>query len=66
MSLRESVVRAWRAARQLGRSVIGVPDYDAYLRHCREHHAGREPMTYAEFFTDRQGARYKGTGGRCC
>ncbi len=66
MSLRESLLRAWLGARQLARAVIGVPDYDTYLRHCREHHPDRAPMAYAEFFANRQGARYKGTGGRCC
>jgi uncharacterized short protein YbdD (DUF466 family) len=58
--------RIWRRAKQSARSAIGVPDYDTYLRHCREHHPERTPMTYAEFFTERQTARYRGTGGRCC
>ncbi len=56
----------WKRARQTARSIIGVPDYDAYLQHCREHHSGQTPMSYAEFFAERQTARYKGTGGRCC
>jgi uncharacterized short protein YbdD (DUF466 family) len=46
--------------------VIGVPDYDNYLRHCAEHHPGQPPMDYAAFFAERQAARYRGTGGRCC
>lgn len=62
----EFIARIWRRARQTARSVIGVPDYDAYLRHCREHHPEHAPMTYAEFFAERQAARYRGTGGRCC
>ena len=66
MSLRDSLASAWRSARQLGRSVIGVPDYDAYVRHVREHHADRAPMSYEQFFAERQQARYRGTGGRCC
>jgi uncharacterized short protein YbdD (DUF466 family) len=56
----------WQRARQTARSVIGIPDYDTYLRHCREHHPERAPMTYEQFFTERQAARYRGTGGRCC
>jgi uncharacterized short protein YbdD (DUF466 family) len=43
-----------------------VPDYDAYVKHLREHHPEREVPSYKEFFRERQVARYKGTGGRCC
>jgi len=66
MRPREFAKRLWLRARQTARSIIGVPDYDTYLRHCREHHPERAPMTYQEFFTERQNARYRGTGGRCC
>ncbi|HXE78259.1 MAG TPA: YbdD/YjiX family protein, partial [Rhodanobacter sp.] len=44
----------------------GVPDYDTYVAHLRQHHPGRAIPGYAEFFRERQIARYKGTGGRCC
>jgi uncharacterized short protein YbdD (DUF466 family) len=66
MSLRERVNHAWSLARETARRAIGVPDYDAYVRHCREHHPDRAPMDYAAFFAERQAARYRGTGGRCC
>jgi len=56
----------WLRARQSARSVIGIPDYDTYVRHCREHHPETPPMNYEEFFAERQAARYRGTGGRCC
>jgi uncharacterized short protein YbdD (DUF466 family) len=62
----EFVARLWLRARQSARSVIGVPDYDTYVRHCREQHPDRSPMNYQEFFAERQAARYRGTGGRCC
>lgn len=57
---------AWRAAVRLARRLIGVPDYDAYVAHLRTAHPEREPMSYAEFFAERQAARYRGGGGRCC
>ncbi len=60
------LLRLWKFARQTARSVIGVPDYDTYLRHCRDHHPDKTPMDYAGFFAERQAARYRGTGGRCC
>ena len=66
MSLSDFLRRAWQRARQMARSSIGVPDYQAYLAHCRHKHPDAAPMSYEAFFTDRQAARYRGTGGRCC
>ena len=50
------------------RLMVGVPSYDTYVEHMRRTHPGQTPMTYAEFFRDRQDARYGGKGGgfRCC
>jgi uncharacterized short protein YbdD (DUF466 family) len=56
----------WRRAVQTARLCCGVPDYDAYVRHLRQHHPDRAVPTYAAFFRERQIARYGGTGGRCC
>lgn len=51
---------------QTARLSCGVPDYEVYVEHLREHHPERKVPSYAEFFRERQEARYKGTGGRCC
>lgn len=51
---------------QTARLMVGMPDYDAYCRHVADHHPGTTPMTRAEFFRDRQQARYGSGGGRCC
>jgi uncharacterized short protein YbdD (DUF466 family) len=51
---------------QSARLSCGVPDYDTYVRHLRERHPEREVPSYQAFFRERQVARYKGTGGRCC
>jgi uncharacterized short protein YbdD (DUF466 family) len=56
----------WRRAVQTARLCCGVPDYDVYVRHLREHHPDRPVPAYAAFFRDRQAARYGGMGGRCC
>ena len=56
----------WKWAVQTARLCCVVPDYDVYVKHLREHHPERKVPTYAEFFRERQVARYKGTGGRCC
>ncbi len=53
--------------RQAARLMVGMPDYDAYLRHMSDHHPGQPVMDRVAFFRDRQEARYGGrNGGRCC
>lgn len=53
--------------RQAARLMVGMPDYDAYLRHMADHHPERPVMDRVAFFRDRQEARYGGrNGGRCC
>ncbi|MET0254899.1 MAG: YbdD/YjiX family protein [Luteibacter sp.] len=56
----------WKWAVQTARLCCGVPDYDVYVKHLRDHHPDREVPTYSQFFRERQEARYRGTGGRCC
>lgn len=56
----------WARAVQTARLSCGVPDYDVYVEHLRTHHPEREACSYETFFKERQVARYKGTGGRCC
>jgi uncharacterized short protein YbdD (DUF466 family) len=51
---------------QTARLCCGVPDYEVYVRHLREHHPERPVPSYEAFFRERQVARYKGGGGRCC
>jgi len=53
--------------RETAHLMVGLPRYDVYLRHMAERHPGQQPMSEAEFFRDRQQARYGGkNGGRCC
>lgn len=48
--------------------MIGMPNYDTYVAHIRRTHPDQTPMTYEEFFRNRQDARYGGGKGgfRCC
>ena len=49
--------------------MVGLPDYDTYVEHMRATHPEQTPMTYEEFFRERQDARYGGGNGkvgRCC
>ncbi len=56
-------------ARQTARLMIGVPDYDNYVRHRQTFHPNEPIMTYEEFFLERQSARYTISKDRmkgCC
>ncbi len=58
-----------RAVRQTGRLMVGIPDYDTYVNHCRATHPDQPVMSYEEFFRERQANRYGlGRNGmmRCC
>jgi len=59
---------ALRCACETARLMVGVPDYETYVAHVARTHPGQAPMSYAEFFKDRQDARFgaKGGGFRCC
>jgi len=49
--------------------MVGFPDYDTYVEHMRRTHPDGTVMTYAEFFRERQNARYGADGRkgfRCC
>lgn len=48
------------------RTVIGVPDYDRYLRHMQAHHPGCAMLSRTEFAKARLEARYSSPGSRCC
>lgn len=38
--------------------MIGVGDYDAYVKHMREHHADAAVMSYKDWYRNRVDARY--------
>jgi uncharacterized short protein YbdD (DUF466 family) len=56
----------WRRLVQTARLCCGVPDYENYVRHLKRQHPERPIPDYASFFRERQNARYRGSGGRCC
>ncbi len=53
----------WRQARSVLRRVIGAPDYEAYLDHCRQ--AGHPPR-FSEREYVKEFFETKGKGVRCC
>ncbi len=69
LELRElapDVVKMGRYLTQSLRLMVGVPDYGSYLAHHQATHPEREPMSYEEFFRERQAARYSARVGKCC
>jgi uncharacterized short protein YbdD (DUF466 family) len=63
-AMRTLITRACQCLRQM----IGIPDYEGYVKHVRSAHPGQDCMTYEEFFRERQLSRYEGKtpGSRCC
>ena len=59
-----------KASRYLGqtmRSMVGMPEYSTYVSHMEANHPDATPMTYEEFFRNRQDARYgQNAQGKCC
>jgi uncharacterized short protein YbdD (DUF466 family) len=60
------ITRAWRALVAAARRIAGIPDYEAYVAHLRSHHPERAIPSATDFFAERQQARYRRGGGRCC
>jgi uncharacterized short protein YbdD (DUF466 family) len=65
-SLRKACGAIWPALRGAARLACGVPDYDTYVAHLRRAHPERAIPSYAEFFAERQQARYGSGRSRCC
>jgi uncharacterized short protein YbdD (DUF466 family) len=53
-------------ARVVCRRVLGVPDYEAYVRHLALVHPGITPLAREQFEHERLDARYSRPGAKCC
>lgn len=64
----DQLAKAGRYLGQTMRSMVGMPEYSVYLEHMEKNHPGTRPMSYEEFFRERQEARYgaNGRAGKCC
>lgn len=65
-ALAERLRHVWCIVVRAARLAVGVPDYGTYVRHCRQHHPERVPMSRAAFFRERMDARYGRGRSRCC
>jgi uncharacterized short protein YbdD (DUF466 family) len=55
-----------RSLRSACRQVLGIPDYERYVAHAAEHHAGAPVLTRSEFFVQAIERKYGKVGARCC
>jgi uncharacterized short protein YbdD (DUF466 family) len=64
----KEVAQAGRYFAQSFRLMVGLPSYDTYVSHMAKTHPDQTPMSYEDFFRERQEARYgdKGRAGGCC
>jgi uncharacterized short protein YbdD (DUF466 family) len=66
MPMLDEIAKAGRYLGQTMRLMVGMPEYSTYVTHMENTHPDQTVMTYAEFFRERQEARYGGGTGRCC
>ncbi len=62
-------LKLFELIKQTARLMVGVPDYETYVRHRQTCHPGEPVMTYEEFYRNRVQARYavgRGKIQRCC
>jgi len=60
------LLRRARALCQIGRQIAGIPDYDRYLAHMAEHHAGEAVLSREAFFAQAIDRKYGRSGPTCC
>lgn len=61
-------IRIIKRTTQTLRLMVGVGDYEAYVKHCCDHHPDHVVMTKEQYFLHRLQARYpdkKGNINRC-
>lgn len=66
MSIHGRLAKLWQQSRHFGAMLVGVPDYEVYLRHMAAKHAGHAAMTREQFVCSRMEARLGAKGaGKC-
>lgn len=61
-----SITTLWQKLRSGGSLMVGVPDYQNYVRHMQQAHPELPPLSLDAFMRARMQARYGGkSGGKC-
>ncbi|MCI0765347.1 YbdD/YjiX family protein [Bacillus sp. TL12] len=61
--------KVWRARKQFISLLVGVPSYETYVTHMKQHHPEEPLLCRKQFFAEAQEARFNAKGGkisRCC
>jgi uncharacterized short protein YbdD (DUF466 family) len=66
MRAESRIASAWAKLVLIARTCCGLPDYEAWVAHCRAHHPERPLPSRAEFHREREAARYARGRSRCC
>ncbi len=62
----DKLISLLRLIAQALRLMVGIPDYQQYLNHMRDHHPEHPPMSPEQFVLRAQLARYAGNkAGKC-
>lgn len=65
----EKFRQVWRARKQFISLLVGVPSYETYVTHMKQHHPEEPILCRKQFFAEAQEARFNAKGGkisRCC
>lgn len=57
------IATLWQRLQQSFRLMVGVPDYDNYVKHMQQHHPDLTPMDAKTFYRYCVDARYPSAGG---
>jgi len=67
MNLQFPLHLEWNKMVSAFHTIVGGPNYFAYLEHFQEHHPNEAPLTEKEFYEQRLKERYEGGKiNRCC
>ncbi|PFF76731.1 cytosolic protein [Bacillus cereus] len=59
----------WGKRKRFISLLVGVPSYEVYVEHMKQHHPEEEVLCQKQFFAEAQEARFNAKGGkisRCC
>lgn len=65
----KTITSMWKYRKQFISLLVGVPSYEKYVAHMKQHHPNEHILSQKQFFAEAQEARFNAKGGkisRCC
>ncbi|HDX9587306.1 TPA: YbdD/YjiX family protein [Bacillus pseudomycoides] len=65
----KTAISIWKYRKQFISLLVGVPSYEKYVAHMKQHHPNEQVLSRKQFFAEAQEARFNAKGGkisRCC